>query len=305
MTNGDRGWSEYWEQEGAQGEVFVSIKGKRHPVLAEHWQELFAAIEAGSRVLDVASGAGSIFASLPDGHGLKLYASDIAPAALEQLSKRIQGVTTAEASADSLPFDDRSFDVVVSQFGIEYAGIGAFAEAGRVVDSGGRLVVLAHIEDGYIDTNNKAQLAEAKLTKECAFIARAIELTKAAFANDPDRLAKEEQAMIPLISTMGEAVGRCRQGVHAYLLGGFRKLYENRRQYDESDIVGWLEGMAGEVDRSIDRLTRIRSVALGEQQIETVRADLQGLSFTDLVVEPYMAGHERPLAWRIDARRGD
>ena len=305
MTNGDRGWSEYWEQEGAQGEVFVSLKGKRHPVLAEHWRDFFAGVAAESRVVDIASGAGSIFASLPEGHTLDLHALDISSSALEQLSNRLPGVTTVESSADSLPFDDRSFDIVVSQFGIEYAGVAAFAEAGRVVATGGRLVVLVHIRDGYIDSNNKAQLAEAILTKESGFIPRAIELTETAFGNDPARLAKDEQAFVPLIEVVGAAIARCRQGVHSYLLSGFQQLYENRIQYDLPDIVQWLEGMSGEVDRAIDRLTRIRNAALNEQDIESVRADLESLAFTDLEVGPYSAGHDRPLAWRINALRGE
>lgn len=303
MTTGEGGWSEYWEQDGTQGEVFVSIKGKRHPALAEHWRAFFADIDADSSVLDIASGAGSIFASLPDEHGFDLYASDIAAAALELLSGRITDVTTVVSSADSLPFGDATFDVVVSQFGIEYAGIDAFAEAARVVASGGRLAVLAHIRDGYIDASNKAQLAEAILARDSGFIARAVELTRAAFGNDPARLAREEEAFVSLIQALGQAVIRCKRGVHSHLLGGFRRLYENRRHYDAADIVQWLEGMDDEVARAIDRLSRMRNAALSEEDIRTVQGDLQNFGLNDVQAEPFMAGHKRPVAWDIGARR--
>ena len=76
----DKGWSDYWEKDGAAGgEVFVNAKGGRHPALAEFWLSRFADLAEGARVLDVASGAGSIYAHLDPGHGLDLHATDIAP----------------------------------------------------------------------------------------------------------------------------------------------------------------------------------------------------------------------------------
>ena len=102
MTTGG-GWSEYWQQDGAEGEVFVSATGERHPALDEHWRALFAGMLAGSSVLDIASGAGSIYASLLDAHGFDLYAADIAAEALDALSERIANVTAVVSSADSLP----------------------------------------------------------------------------------------------------------------------------------------------------------------------------------------------------------
>lgn len=300
MTTGEGGWSEYWEREGTQGEVFVSIRGERHPALAEHWRAFFADVDAGSSVLDIASGAGSIFASLPDEHGFDLYASDIAATALNQLSARIANVTTVVSSADSLPFADRTFDVVVSQFGIEYAGIEAFAEAARVVAGGGQLAVLAHVRDGYIDGSNKAQLAEAQLTRESGFIARAIELTRAAFGNDPVRHAREEQAFVPLIQALGQAVERCPRGVHSYLLGGFRKLYENRRRYDAQDIVQWLEGMDDEVARAIDRLKVMRAAASDADDMATVRQGLAAAGFAAIELDHFtVPNNDLPLAWNL------
>ena len=302
----DTGWSEYWDQEGSGGEVFVSGKGERHPALAAHWQRVFDGLPAGTRVLDVASGAGSIFATLPEDHGHRLTATDIAAEALDTLSERITGVETVTASADDLPFDDSSFDLVVSQFGIEYAGVEAFAEAARVVAAGGRLVVLAHIEDGYIDGNNKAQLAEAELVRSSKFIPKAIELTKAAFGTDARRLHALEQAFVPRIRTLGDAARRCPRGVHSYLLGGFRQLYENRQRYDCGDITGWLDGMQAEVDKAMDRLTRMRAAALSDGDIKTVCDLIAGAGLIDLEAMPFKTpNNDIPVAWDLSARRPD
>lgn len=306
MTTSDSGWSDYWSEDSAAGEVFVGVSGKRHPALGEHWHTVFAGVPPGTKILDIASGAGSIYATLPDDHGFVLHATDIAVQALEALVERIPGVETFVASADRLPFESQTYDLVVSQFGIEYAGVGAFAEAGRVVADGGRLAVLAHIEDGYIDANNKAQLSEALLVQESGFIAEAISLTRSAFDGDVQLLAEKERAFIPLIRQTGDAMRRCRQGVHSYLLRGFQKLYDNRYQYDLADIVGWLEGMQGEVDKAIDRLSRMRAAALSEADIAEVRALLESDGFKGVTASPFMTPNsDRPVAWDLRAARSD
>ncbi len=301
----DTGWSEYWEKDGAAGgEVFVSGKGDRHPALETYWRAVFAELGAGARVVDIASGAGSIYAHLDADHGLDLHASDIAPEALEALAERIAGVTTAVSGASELPYDDASFDLVVSQFGIEYAGRDAFAEAGRIVTAGGSLTALVHIEDGYVDSNNKAQLDEAELTARIEFIKRSIDLTNRAFSGNKALLQKTEQAYVPLIQEMGEAVRRCPRGIHAYLLAGFRKLYDNRQQYRKSDIVGWLEQMDDELSKTLDRLSRMRQAAMSSEDMDIVKEQLEAGGLSDVTAAPFETeGNELPIAWSLKAKR--
>ncbi len=301
----DTGWSEYWEKDGAAGgEVFVSGQGGRHPALAEYWKAVFAGLSKGARILDVASGAGSIYAHLDAEHGFDLHATDIAAEALDALSERIAGVTTTVAGADELPFEDRSFDLVVSQFGIEYAGSEAFAEAGRLVNTGGQIVALVHIEDGYVDSNNKAQLAEAEMLQKIEFVEHAIDLTNRAFSGNKALTDHTEQAFVPLIRQVSEAIQRCPQGIHAYLLAGFKKLYEGRRQYRKSDVVGWLEEMNKELSKTLDRLSRMRAAAMSSDDMAAIVASLEAHGLSYVLAEPFATeGHEKPIAWSLTGKR--
>ena len=301
----DRHWSEYWEKDGAEsGEVFISGQGDRHPALAEFWRAVFADLSAGARVVDVACGAGSIYAHLAAGHGFELHATDIAAEALAALSERIDGVTTAAASADDLPYDDASFDLVVSQFGMEYAGLDAFKEAARIVRDGGRLVALAHIQNGYVDSNNKAQLKAAEVARKTRFIELARDLTETAFKKGGKALAKRENRFVPAIKELAATQRYCKRGVHAHLFVGFRQLYENRQQYDLADITGWLDGMQGELDKSIDRLTRMRAAALSDNEIGSLRTMLESAGLNDISIKEFMTpGNELPVAWELVAKR--
>lgn len=304
MHRKDGGWSEYWQQDSADGEVFVNAKGGAHPALQSFWTSVFAAQTRGSRVLDIASGAGSVYAHLPADHGFELHASDIAPEALATLAERIPGATTTVAGAADMPFDDRSFDLVLSQFGVEYAGIEAFAEAARVVADEGRLVMLAHIEDGYIDSNNKAQLDEAIVARTTDFIEQAKTLTETAFKKGGKALVKREKAIVPAIQELAAAQRRCEQGVHVHLLAGFKQLYENRRQYDLGDITGWLDGMQGELDKAIDRLSRMRAAALSGKDTDEIHAMLERGGFVNINIDRFNTpGNDLPVAWTITAVR--
>ena len=78
--------------------------------------------------------------------------------------------------ATELPLPDSSFDFVVSQFGVEYAGIDAFIEAARLVKPGGQLSLLCHYQDGYIDSKNQKMLEAAKIARHSNFISDALAL---------------------------------------------------------------------------------------------------------------------------------
>lgn len=101
MEQATQGWSAYWEQEGAGGEVFVNAQGRKHPALAEFWAGVFEVLAPGARAIDIASGAGSIYAHLTADHGLDLAAADISEEALKVLQERIPGARTYVCPAEA------------------------------------------------------------------------------------------------------------------------------------------------------------------------------------------------------------
>ena len=81
-------------------------------------------IGAGMRVLDIAAGTGN--AAIPAAQrGANVTASDLTPELLEAGRRRADEAGVAldwvEADAEQLPFDDESFDVVMSAIGVMFA----------------------------------------------------------------------------------------------------------------------------------------------------------------------------------------
>jgi ubiquinone/menaquinone biosynthesis C-methylase UbiE len=103
-------------------------------------------------VLDVAAGTGN--ASIPAAQrGAHVTASDLTPELLEAGKRRTDlDLEWVEADAEALPFEDESFEVVMSAIGVMFAPhhAEAAAELTRVCESGGTLGLLSWTPDGML-----------------------------------------------------------------------------------------------------------------------------------------------------------
>jgi SAM-dependent methyltransferase len=112
-------------------------------------------IGPGTRVLDVAAGTGN--ASIPAAlAGAHVTASDLTPELLEAGRRRAVAAGAeldwVEADAERLPFDDESFDVVMSAIGVMFAPHHQLAadELVRVCRPGGTIGLLSWTPEGMI-----------------------------------------------------------------------------------------------------------------------------------------------------------
>jgi ubiquinone/menaquinone biosynthesis C-methylase UbiE len=105
-----------------------------------------AGVKPGDRILDVACGTGIVARNAlkrNDGNGVSVTGIDPNPGMLSVAESIAPGPEWKEGTAEELPFDDESFDVVVSQFGLMFFQDkkAALREMNRVLASGGRMVV--------------------------------------------------------------------------------------------------------------------------------------------------------------------
>jgi demethylmenaquinone methyltransferase/2-methoxy-6-polyprenyl-1,4-benzoquinol methylase len=107
---------------------------------------LVSRIEAGpgDRVLDVATGTGLVAAELIRQKGCTVVGLDQSPEMLAVAGERLPDVELIEASAESLPFADASFDALTFTYLLRYVDEPAetLAELARVVRPGGTIAGL-------------------------------------------------------------------------------------------------------------------------------------------------------------------
>lgn len=113
-----------------------------------------AGIGSGDRVLDVGVGNGNT-AIVAARLGAKVTGVDLTPRQLELAAERIAAeglaVELQEGNAEDLPYDDASFDAVVSVMGVIFAPdhARAAAELARVCRPGGTVAITAWAQEGW------------------------------------------------------------------------------------------------------------------------------------------------------------
>jgi SAM-dependent methyltransferase len=114
-----------------------------------------AEITAGTRVLDVAAGSGNASVVAAQ-RGADVVATDLVPDLLEAGKQRADAAGVhldwIQADAEALPFDDASFEVVMSSIGVMFAPHHQVAadELVRVCRPGGRIGLLSWTPDGML-----------------------------------------------------------------------------------------------------------------------------------------------------------
>jgi len=131
-----------------------SVVAARILYQAEHLCET-ADLQAGWRVLDVATGSGNA-ALAAARRGCEVVGVDYVPALLERGRIRAEAehlsVDFLEGDAELLPFSEAAFDAVVSIYGVMFAPNHqrAAAELVRVCRPGGRIALACWTPDGFI-----------------------------------------------------------------------------------------------------------------------------------------------------------
>jgi len=141
-------------QQAAWSSGDYSVVGTTLQIVGEELCEALD-LRAGQSVLDVAAGNGN--ASLAAARRwCDVTATDYVPALLERARERARAerlnIAFREADAEALPFRDRSFDVVVSTFGVMFTPDQerAASELVRVTKPGGKIGLANWTPEGFI-----------------------------------------------------------------------------------------------------------------------------------------------------------
>ena len=250
------------------------------PALFREWAARVAGaarIQPGQRVLDVACGTGVLAREAasrvaPNGSVAGLDAS---PGMLAVAARLAPGIDWRQGTAESLPYPDRSFDAVVSQFGLMFFSDRrrALREMIRVLAAGGHLAVA--VWDSL--QNIPAYAAEVFLVQRLAG-ERAADALRAPFAcGDQEELA-----------TLAAGAGAA-----AVAVGTHRGVarFPSVRWMVEADLTGWLPLMGVVLDE--DLIHRILAEA---EHVLSPYVTREGRM--EFEVRPYHRRGEAMSTWR-------
>ena len=300
-SNANRGWRHYWRDNRLA--ACAPDNPDAAAAIEQHWRAFFAALPTGTRVLDIATGNGvlplwAVQAARGAGRSLSLTGVDLAdidPTRYvaghrdDLAAVRFLGNTAAE----SLPFADASFDVVVSQYGLEYADLApAIAEAARVLAPGGHLHLLAHGEGSAVVEQGRAQLADIELLLADGGPFAAM----GEFLEANERQRKVARATRRLTDALKAAEAYCAESPPAtivrQLCGGILDTANSLPRYRPADVRQWLDDNRL---RLVDQRLRVRDLlaaSLTPARRGQIEALLGTAPWRDCALQPLGVGSD-------------
>lgn len=311
-----RGWDSYWQ--GARDAQAFTAGGVSHPAVASFWDTILserASTEEIIRVLDIATGSGAVVERLTQHSGASRYAItcvDISAAAVDSVCTRFPDVVGVVADAKSMPLTSGAYDLVTSQFGIEYAGLAAINEAARLVAPDGSLILLMHFQLGGIFVECATALDAIRRTQQSAFIQHALRFfeTGLAAVRGADRAPYDQAALQlnPAIQVLESILSE--HGEHvagdtiAKLYSDVQNIHSRLQYYEPEDVLGWLRTMERELGEYEERMASMLDAAIDDKTFHDVCENLRGQGFTIAKAEPLLIGNNKaPLAWMLSANR--
>ena len=163
-------WSVFWHSNQLHSCVPV---GEEHDTLGLVWRDFFGYLPAGTAILDLGTGNGSLAAQAVAVsrsksspfliHGVDL--ADIQPSKYVACADEFWTMVTfhPRTAMEILPFEAGSFDAIVSQYAIEYSNINeSLLEALRVLRPGGKLLFLLHADNSILKNRCRQQYEQAQ-----------------------------------------------------------------------------------------------------------------------------------------------
>jgi ubiquinone/menaquinone biosynthesis C-methylase UbiE len=141
-------------QQGAWSSGDYAVVGTTLQIVGEELCEALD-VRSGQKVLDVAAGNGNVSLAAAR-RWCDVVATDYVPALLDRARERAHAdrlsIEFRDADAEALPFDDGSFDVIVSSFGVMFTPDQdrAAAELIRVCRAGGKIGLANWTPEGFI-----------------------------------------------------------------------------------------------------------------------------------------------------------
>ena len=312
-------WNTYWS--GDQTGHAYSDHGSSQPALSEFWQRNLSALLLSSeplKVLDLACGNGALtqlVESLKGTTEIDMHCLDASSSALANVASRMPNITTIESDMRPIPLADGGFDLVLSQFGTEYAGLGAFDEAARMVAPNGTAIFVVHMQGGVIEAESKYNHDGTQALMDSKFLGNTAKVVDLGFAqmaeNSPENTLRFKEACVPFNQSIVAVESILTDYGVDVAAGTIHKLYndvanivENLAKYDHSEIGQWLKGMANELAAYQLRMQSMLNAAIDQDQFDALKENFETKGFSVAIAGSIIdTAQDVHLSWAFKAQR--
>ncbi|MEL6372074.1 MAG: methyltransferase domain-containing protein [Pseudomonadota bacterium] len=321
-------WKAYWaDQARSEGEAEATTPPLpmvggcvENDILDQFWLSRLAQLPMQSFgdpiVLELA--AGRTFPALSRmpraGNGYLPVALDISEDALRIGRETRDNVAVVAASVDALPFANDSVPIILSQFGLEYAGHQSFGEVARVLAPGGRFIAVCHYRGGALHDECAANVRVLSDAGKTNWLDLAIVAIKLRTDMTSGRVSKAEAmtahrtflADFSRVEALAAAHQLSVPAGHtlATIVHGLMEIYNNLVAYDFETVCNWIEGRKRELVSYQERMEAMTRAALGENDLDQIREQSSNYGMEFRFRESLgLNDAEKPAAWGLVAHK--
>lgn len=322
--NTTQDWNNYWQGRSAKdnGDALVGVGIESNKILETHWLKFFAECEEDDIIVDLACGAGS---ALKHAHAVglpNLVGVDIAQDAVDIMQAKFPTAKGITANLDNLPLNSGEADVIVSQFGFEYAGkfenvLAAAAEVTRISSKKAKVALISHIEGGAIERGCLNSLEQIKTIEESGFLSVNETVFRALFQllERQPRASQDDfnLALKPLNPAAEPIMTLLRSSQHQqndftrfvyHMMNSSHKLITRFERYELNDCLGWIKNTRHEIEAYKGRMESMSNAALSEENIKEVSDFFKKHGFEINTLDKlYFKANDSAAAWALIASR--
>ncbi len=287
-------WDQYWQGDKT-GHAYADL-GISQPALQDFWTRRLNTVLSESQaisMIDLACGNGALTElahSIKGSCSLTQTCLDVSTSALHNIKQRLPHVITVCSNMDPIDLDSSSFDLVVSQFGIEYAGTNAFNEAMRLVAPGGYAIFVMHRQSSVIEHESRTNYDAITQMLATGLLEQTGTLLKAGYQvmrsnEDSDKIEFKRKAVSFNAAVRGvedilEFYGiDVTAGTIHRLYNDVAQIVENMPKYHEAEVLEWLHRMQSELTTYQTRMASMLKAALSNEQQAKLKTDFTDAGF--------------------------
>lgn len=305
--SGQGEWETYWRgrASGGNGDISSQPGIESDEDIARHWNDELSKVSKSARMLDLACGAGSVIRHAhAEGH-TALTGVDISADAIGFVERSYPGVTGVVSHLQALPLGDEQYDLVVSQFGFEYAGALDLAPViAELLAPGGLFSALVHMREGAIARECEGALKETEMFEATGFTTAARRLFEAMGRDESSEAV--DIARVQLEEPQKALMELAKQGhkLAQHTLQGAAQLFQRRQNYALQDILQWFDGLDAENAAHQDRMKGMLDASLTREEAVKFIKRLEEAGLTSEEPVAFEQGDPKePIGWIIRAKR--
>jgi len=278
------------------------------------WEQFFAALPAGARLLDVGTGNGALplialEAAANRSVAFELHGVDLAridPRRVVPDGQRLFGDTVFHGGvrAEAMPFADGYFDAVTGQYALEYTQQeAALREIHRVMAAHAPARFVLHHASSIVVTTAHESLAHARDLEERAAAFSDLREYVAAERTDADRAARLHARMVERIAYLHRLSAQSKGSqLLADVLRALGKLFELRQRVSPAEFEQAVDRSYRAFKAGEQRLREMIDAALNEPAMRRIADQARATGFRDVRFAPLIQDADILVGWQLDMR---